>query len=64
MTSPEPIDGEASDMEKVLSPYVFNIEVVELKAIVRRIDPGAVVVAGARTIGGAGGALVEVEDKD
>jgi hypothetical protein len=47
---------------KATSPNVFSTGAVTSKLSVRKTDPGAFVVGGASTIGGAGGATVEVED--
>ena len=52
-------DVDAKDIEQ--DGEITTVE-VEPNWIVRGTDPGAIVLGGASTIGGAGGATVEVED--
>ena len=68
--SPLPIDAVAETVNGE-SPYVFTAE-VEVNEIVREIEPGAMVVVvvetevleGESTIGGAGGATIDVDVDD
>jgi hypothetical protein len=62
MTSPDPTDGVAGEIVNDTSPYDLTTVETDPNSIVRTIDPGAFVLGGASTIGGAGGATVEVED--
>jgi hypothetical protein len=62
VTSPPPTDGVAGETVNATSPYVFSTGVLTPKLTVRRTDPGVIVVGGASTIGGAGGATDVVDD--
>jgi hypothetical protein len=62
VTAPDPADGVAGEIVNPTSPYDLTTGEIDPNAIVRETDPGAFVLGGPSTIGGAGGATVEVED--
>jgi hypothetical protein len=62
VTAPDPADGVAGEIVNPTSPYDLTTGEIDPNAIVRETDPGAFVLGGPSTIGGAGGTTVEVED--